>query len=88
MDKIESHEIVNEEIVNLETYSYVREVRKQLRMSQTEYGEIFGMNKGTISKIENNKLSAGPLFMNITRSLSKLDKNNRESFLNWLQGNI
>ena len=68
--------------------SYVRDVRKLLKMSQQEYADLFGMSKTTISKIENDKQSAGPLFMGITRSLEKLDPANRESLINWIQGNI
>lgn len=79
---------VKPEIIDALKYSYVREVRNQLNMTQTQFGEIFGMDKTTISKIEHGKIAAGPLFMNITRSLSKLEDFNRESFLNWLQGNI
>lgn len=68
--------------------SYVRDVRKLLKMSQQEYADLFGMSKTTISKIENDKQSVGPLFMGITRSLEKLDHANRESLINWIQGNI
>ncbi len=56
-----------------ELASYLKKERVQKNMTQTELSEKTGLNRSTISQIENGRISTLLSFIQILRALEKLD---------------